>query len=79
MLKKIILISIRFYQHYLSFDSGLLKFLFLSEKACRFTPHCSEYTYQAINKYGILRGMAKGVRRIFRCNPWNPGGEDPLT
>lgn len=78
MFKKLILASIRFYQHYLSFDSGLFKYLYISENACRFTPRCSEYTYQAINKYGILKGMSKGLWRILRCNPWNPGGDDPL-
>ncbi|MDO8551455.1 MAG: membrane protein insertion efficiency factor YidD [bacterium] len=77
-MKKLLLLLIRFYQKYLSFDSGLLKFLFLTDKACRFQPRCSEYTHQAIVKYGILLGVLKGVKRIVRCHPWNPGGFDPL-
>lgn len=77
-MKIIILKAIRFYQKYLSFDNGILKFLFLTDKACRFSPTCSEYTYQAINKYGIIRGGWKGLKRILRCNPWNKGGDDSL-
>lgn len=51
----------------------------LLPKSCRFTPTCSEYTAQAIEKYGFFRGSWKGICRICRCNPWRPGGEDPLT
>jgi len=77
-MRKLVLGLIRFYQKYLSFDSGFLRTLFLTDKACRFTPSCSEYTYQAISKYGIILGGWKGVRRILKCNPWNSGGNDPL-
>jgi putative membrane protein insertion efficiency factor len=44
---------------------------------CRFQPSCSEYMIEAVNKYGPLCGACKGVWRICRCNPWNPGGLDP--
>jgi len=44
---------------------------------CRFTPTCSEYMRQALLKYGLFPGLAKGTWRIMRCNPWNPGGIDP--
>lgn len=44
---------------------------------CRFHPSCSNYTIQAIEKYGLLKGTWKGVCRICRCHPWNPGGYDP--
>lgn len=77
-MKKFILATIRFYQRYLSFDTGVLKFLFLTDKACRFTPTCSEYTYQAVEAYGIMRGLFLGFKRIARCHPWNKGGYDPL-
>lgn len=45
---------------------------------CRFYPTCSEYTKQAIEKYGALRGCIKGLKRIIRCNPFCKGGYDPL-
>ena len=49
-----------------------------SHSACRFTPTCSEYTYQAISKYGILQGSLKGLFRIIKCNPLSKSGSDPL-
>ncbi len=46
--------------------------------SCRFTPTCSEYTYFAIEKYGVIRGSWLGMKRIARCNPFSPGGYDPV-
>ncbi|MFO0911561.1 MAG: membrane protein insertion efficiency factor YidD [Pirellulales bacterium] len=44
---------------------------------CRFTPTCSEYFIQAVQKYGAVKGAWMGVCRILRCHPWHPGGYDP--
>ena len=45
---------------------------------CKFYPTCSEYTKQAINKYGALKGTGLGIARFLRCNPFSKGGYDPL-
>ena len=46
--------------------------------SCRFTPTCSEYAMQAIEKYGALRGFYLAVRRLLRCHPFHSGGYDPV-
>ena len=68
---------IRLYQKTLSFDHGPLSF-FYSEGFCRFKPTCSQYTYEAVEKYGVLKGSWLGFKRILRCTPWARGGEDPV-
>ena len=45
---------------------------------CRFYPSCSHYGYQAVYKYGALKGSAMAIWRVLRCNPFNPGGYDPV-
>jgi putative membrane protein insertion efficiency factor len=44
---------------------------------CRFEPTCSAYFIEAVRKYGVVRGAWRGILRICRCHPWNPGGYDP--
>jgi putative membrane protein insertion efficiency factor len=50
----------------------------LPPDSCRFYPTCSHYAYQAIAKYGLLRGGVMGAWRLLRCQPFNPGGYDPV-
>ena len=53
--------------------------IFCSKKiSCKYYPTCSEYTKQAIEKYGVLRGCMLGGKRILKCNPFSKGGYDPL-
>ncbi|MEI6288573.1 MAG: membrane protein insertion efficiency factor YidD [bacterium] len=69
---------IKFYQKTISFDHGKIGKVFYPHGYCRFHPTCSEYGYQAIEKYGILKGGIMAFWRILRCNPFNKGGHDPL-
>jgi len=75
-MKLIAIGAIRLYQITLSPDHSWLK-IFFKNGYCRFHPSCSMYTIDAINKYGAPKGIWLGIRRIGRCNPWNPGGYDP--
>jgi len=50
----------------------------LPENTCRFYPTCSHYGYQAIYKYGAIKGGLLAIWRVLRCNPFNPGGIDPI-
>lgn len=77
-MKKIILKLIRLYQKSWFYRASIFKMLFLTDACCRFRPTCSEYTYQAISRYGIILGSLKAFKRIFRCHPWSKGGEDPV-
>ena len=69
MIKKFLIKLIEFYQKHISLHLG---------KNCRFYPSCSEYSKQAIDKYGIIKGIFKSFKRILKCNPINAGGYDPL-
>jgi putative membrane protein insertion efficiency factor len=50
----------------------------LFPNCCRYHPTCSDYAVQAIKKYGIVKGLLKSFYRILRCNPFSPGGYDPV-
>jgi hypothetical protein len=76
-LKFWILQIIRFYQKTISRDHGFLRFFYPSRfGSCKFRPTCSEYAIQAIEKYGLVKGVAKASWRILRCHPWSSGGWD---
>jgi len=65
----LVLKIIRVYQKYLSPLLG---------PSCRFHPTCSEYTFQAIETYGVFKGGILATKRILKCNPWGGSGADPL-
>ena len=60
---------IKFYRNYISP---------LKPQVCRFYPSCSQYTYEAVAKDGIIKGLYMGVKRIMHCHPFNPGGYHPV-
>ena len=68
-MRKIIIFLIKFYQKAISPFLG---------RRCRFYPTCSEYTKQAVEKYGALKGLYLGLVRILKCHPFHKGGYDPL-
>ncbi len=71
---KVVIFILKFYKKYLS------PFLTRSlGNACRFTPTCSEYMIEALEKYGFIKGMTMGVRRVSRCHPWGGQGFDPVA
>lgn len=76
-MKRIALLLIKIYQKTLSTNHGWLGYI-VSEQFCRFHPSCSQYTYEAINRFGIIKGGWLGLKRIIRCHPWNDGGYDPV-
>ena len=68
-LRRLVVLPIRAYQLLLSPMTG---------DRCKYYPSCSEYAAQAINRYGILRGLVLAGWRLLRCNPWSRGGFDPV-
>lgn len=71
---------ISIYQHYISpVLHSLTSLVFGSPAGCRFYPTCSEYSHQAIRKYGIIRGSVLSLKRLLRCHPLSSGGYDPVV
>lgn len=77
LIKALVLNIIKIYQATLSKDHGRLSFMYPTGY-CRFKPTCSEYTYEAIDKYGVIKGGLKGLWRVCRCHPFSKGGWDPV-
>ena len=68
-MRKIPILLIKLYKYFLSP---------LLPMSCRFAPTCSEYSIEAINKYGVTKGLYLSLRRILKCHPFHPGGYDPV-
>lgn len=69
MIRRLIAVAIRVYQYTVSPLLG---------PRCRFYPSCSQYTLEAVLRFGVLKGGWLGMRRLARCHPWHPGGYDPV-
>ena len=72
-----VLFLVRAYQKTLSPDHSWLRHRF-PRGYCKYYPSCSQYTHEAINEFGLTKGILKGSWRILRCNPWSRGGVDPI-
>jgi hypothetical protein len=68
-MKALVLAALRFYKRRISPKLP---------PSCRFTPTCSEYMMGAVEVHGVIRGVWMGMKRVMRCNPFNPGGYDPV-
>ncbi len=68
IIKNSIILTIKFYQRYIS--------IILGSSKCRFNPTCSTYFIEAVKKKGVIKGVALGMYRILRCNPFCSGGND---
>ncbi|MGE0568707.1 MAG: membrane protein insertion efficiency factor YidD [Bacteroidia bacterium] len=68
-MKKVGIIFVKFYQAAISP---------LLPNACRYSPTCSQYTIEALEKYGFFKGIWLGFKRIIRCHPWGGHGHDPV-
>ncbi len=68
-MKQIALLLIRLYQKTISR---------VLPPSCRFTPSCSHYGYEAVEKYGVIKGGWMAIKRVSRCHPLTPGGYDPV-
>ncbi|WBW97609.1 membrane protein insertion efficiency factor YidD [Oceanirhabdus sp. W0125-5] len=68
-MKRFLIFIIKLYRKYISP---------LKKPCCRFYPSCSQYAIEAISKHGALKGGFMAIKRIIKCNPFNPGGYDPV-
>ncbi len=69
MLKRLAILNVKFYQYCIRP---------LLPTTCRYTPSCSQYSIEAIQKYGAFKGSWLGLKRIARCHPWGGQGYDPV-
>jgi len=78
-MKRAILFLIRIYQKTLSYDHGLLGRINPNTRYCTYLPSCSQYTYEAVERFGVIKGLRLGINRFRRCNAKTlPGTYDPV-
>ena len=68
-MRELVTAALRFYKRWISP---------MLPSACRYSPTCSEYMMQAVERYGVMRGVGMGMRRLLRCHPFHAGGYDPV-
>ena len=68
-MRELVTAALRFYKQWISP---------MLPSACRFHPTCSEYMREAVERYGVIRGVGLGVRRLLKCHPFHAGGFDPV-
>ncbi|HLJ45756.1 MAG TPA: membrane protein insertion efficiency factor YidD [Bryobacteraceae bacterium] len=68
-MRELVKASLRFYKRWISP---------MLPSACRFEPTCSMYMLEAVDRYGVVRGVGKGIMRLLRCHPFHEGGYDPV-
>ncbi len=78
-MKSAVLSLLRWYRKYVSLDHGWLGILIPHRKICRFEPSCSQYTIEAVEKYGVIKGLRLGIIRVSKCHPWGGSGYDPVV
>ena len=78
-MKYLLMGIIKIYQFLFSFDHGIPGHIFPNSRICRFYPSCSAYSYEAIDKYGSIKGSFLAAKRIVKCGPWTEFGlHDPV-
>lgn len=77
-MKKIVIRLIKGYQKINFFNLPIFKTLFLTDGSCRYSPTCSDYMLGAVERFGVLKGLLLGFRRIVSCHPFSKGGFDPV-
>ncbi len=77
-MKKLVITLIKGYQKTSFLHSQFFKTLFLTDAVCRYSPTCSNYMIEAVNRFGVGKGLYLGLKRIISCHPFSKGGFDPV-
>lgn len=77
-MKKIVIHLIKAYQKVSFLNSQVFKSLSLTNACCRYSPSCSDYAIEAVTRFGSVKGLYLGLKRIISCHPFSKGGIDPI-